>query len=115
MYFQLFVGVMCLSLFSYALLCVLSSFAIILEKKRKLVALLLLSYRCIVTINVLWLFLIVPWVGLRCVILVFPDHTHLRLEENPSSYRLAAKVLLTCGASFRSNPSFYRLHVAAKD
>ena len=50
------------------------SFAIIL-KKRKLVALLLLFYRCIVTINVLWLFLTVLWVGLQCVILVFPDHT----------------------------------------
>ena len=31
--------------------------------KRKLVALLLLSYRCGVTINVLWLFLTVPWMG----------------------------------------------------
>ena len=30
--------------------CVHSSFAIILKRKRKLVALLLLSYRCIVTI-----------------------------------------------------------------
>ena len=50
----------------HALLCVHSSFAIIL--KRKLVALLLLSYRCIVTINVLRLFLTVPWVGLQCVI-----------------------------------------------
>ena len=59
------------------LLCVNSSFAIILKRKRKLVALLLLSYRCIVTINVMWLFLTVPWVGLQCVILVFPDHTHL--------------------------------------
>ena len=49
-----------MSLFSYALLCVHSSFAIILKRKRKLVALLLLSYRCIVTINVLWLFLTVP-------------------------------------------------------
>ena len=39
MYFPLFVGVLCLSLFYYALLCVHSSFAIIL--KRKLVALLL--------------------------------------------------------------------------
>ena len=29
------------------------SFAIILKRKRKLVALLLLSYRCIVTINVM--------------------------------------------------------------
>ena len=58
--------------------CVHSSFAIILKRKRKLVALLLLSYRCIVTTNVLWLFLItVPWVGLQCVIVVFLDHTHL--------------------------------------
>ena len=37
---------------------------------------LLLSYRCIVTINVLWLFLTVPRVGLQYVIVVFPDHTH---------------------------------------
>ena len=44
---------------------------------RKLVALLLLSYRCIVTINVLWLFLTVPWVNLHYVIVVFPDHSHL--------------------------------------
>ena len=42
-----------------------------------MVSSLLLSYRCIVTINVLWLFLMVPWVGLQCVIVVFPDHTHL--------------------------------------
>ena len=74
---SLFVGVLCLSLFCYALLCVYSSFAIILNRTRKLFALLLLSYRCIVTINVLWLFLTVLWVGLQCVIVVFPDHTHL--------------------------------------
>ena len=54
-----------------------SSFAIILKKKRKLVALLLLSYRGFVTIDVLWLFLTAPWVGLQCVIVAFPDHTHL--------------------------------------
>ena len=41
MYFRLFVGVLCLSLFCYALLCVHYSFAIILKWKRKLVALLL--------------------------------------------------------------------------
>ena len=64
-------------MFCYAWLCVHSSVAIILKRKRKLVALLLLSYRCIVTTNVLWLFLTVPWVGLQCVIVVFPDHTHL--------------------------------------
>ena len=45
MYFPLFVGVPCLSLFCYALLCVHSSFAIILKRKKKLVTLLLLSYR----------------------------------------------------------------------
>ena len=39
--------------------------------------LLLLSYRFIVTINVLWLLFTVPWVGLQYVIVVFPDHTHL--------------------------------------
>ena len=77
MYFPLFVGVLSLSLFCHALLCVNSSFAIILKRKRELVALLLLSYRYIVTINVLWLFLTVPWLGLQCVIVVFPDHTHL--------------------------------------
>ena len=54
-----------------------SSFAIILKRKRKLVALLLLSFRCIVTINVLWRFLTVPWVGLQCVLEVFSGYTHL--------------------------------------
>ena len=77
MYFPLFVGVLCLSLFRNALLCVHFSFALILKRKRKLVDLVLLSYRCIVTINVLWLFLRVPWVVQQCVIVVFPDHTHL--------------------------------------
>ena len=68
MCFPLFVGVLCLSLFKYALLCVLSSFVINLKRKRELVALLLLSHRCLDTVNVLWLFLTVPWVGLRFVI-----------------------------------------------
>ena len=44
-------GVLCLSLFWYALLCVLSSFTIILKRKRELVALLILSYGCLVTVN----------------------------------------------------------------
>ena len=66
MYFPLFVGVLSLSLFCYALLCVHSSFAIILKRKRKLVAVLLLSYRCSTTINVMWLFLTLSWVGLHC-------------------------------------------------
>ena len=30
---------------------------------------------------VLWPFLTVPWVDLQCVIVLFPDHTHLRFER----------------------------------
>ena len=73
-------------LFCYALLCPHSSFVIILKRKRKLVASLLLSNRCNVTVNVLCLFLTVQWVGLLCVIMVFPDHTHLLSESNIFSY-----------------------------
>ena len=62
-------------MFCYALLCVHSSFAIILIGKRELVALLSLSSWCLM-IDV-WLFLVVPWVGLQFVIVMFPDHTHL--------------------------------------
>ena len=53
--------------------------SILVSRKRKLVALLLLSYRCIVTINALWLFLPVPLVGLQFVIVLFPEHAHLLL------------------------------------
>ena len=70
-------GVLCLSLFCYALLCVHSSFEIILKRKRKLLALLVLSYRSIVAVNELWLFLTMPCVVLWCVVMVFPGHTNL--------------------------------------
>ena len=63
-------------------LCVHFSCAINLKRKRNLIALLLLSYRCVVTITVLSLFLTVPWVGMQCVIVVFPDHTHLLFVNN---------------------------------
>ena len=62
MYLPLFVGVLCLSLVWYALLIVRSSFAIILTSMRELVALLVLSFGCLVTVSVLWLFIMVPWV-----------------------------------------------------
>ena len=54
----------------------LSRFAIILMGRRKLVALLVLSSWCLETVIVLWLFLTVSLVGLRCVMVVYPDHTH---------------------------------------
>ena len=57
------------------LLYVHSSFAIILMGKRKLVALLSLSFCCF--LMVVWLFLVVSWVCLLSVIVVFPDHTNL--------------------------------------
>ena len=37
----------------------------------------LLCFDCLVTVNLLWILLTVPWVGLQCVIVFFPDHTHL--------------------------------------
>ena len=51
----------------FVLLCIMfpSSFVIILTRKRVLVALLLLSFECHVAVNVMWLFLTVPWVGLQ--------------------------------------------------
>ena len=71
----------CCMFFFYSLLGVHPSFAVILTRKRELVALLLLSTWCLVTVSDLWLFLAVPWVGLQFVIVVLPDHTHLRLES----------------------------------
>ena len=54
----------------------------------------------VVTINVLWLFLTVPWVGLQYVVVVFPDHTHLLLDTDqdrknfsPDLPKLFAKVI----------------------
>ena len=65
------------SMFCCALLCVHSSFAIILMGKRELIALLSLSSWCLMI--VVWLFLAVPRVGLQFVIVVFSDNTHLLL------------------------------------
>ena len=62
-------------MFCCALLCVHSSIAIILVGKRELVALLDLSFWCLVMVE--RLFLAVPRGCVRFVIVVFPDHTHL--------------------------------------
>ena len=56
-------------MFCCMLLYAHSSFAIILIEKRELVALLGLSSWCLVSVQ--WLFLAVPWVCLRFVIVVF--------------------------------------------
>ena len=70
-------GLCVCSMFCCAVLCVLSSFTIILMGTRELVAFLCLSSWCLsVAVIVLSLFLTVLWVGLQCVIVKFPDHTH---------------------------------------
>ena len=51
-------------LFSFAVLCVISSFAIISLGKRELLNLLSLCFEYHVAVTVPWLFLTVPWVGL---------------------------------------------------
>ena len=76
LFLPLFVGVLCFVLaLVFSNLC--PSFAILLMGQRELIDLLLLSSWCLVTVSILWLFLTVPWVGLQCVIVVFPDLTHL--------------------------------------
>ena len=57
--------------FLWVVLGSLSSLAIILLRKRELVALLY-----VVAVCALCLFLLVLWVGLQLVIVVFPGHTH---------------------------------------
>ena len=68
-------GVCNCSMFCFTLLYVHSSITIILMGKRELVALLNLSFWCLVMVE--RLFLAVPWGCLWFVIVVFPDHTHL--------------------------------------
>ena len=41
-----------------------------------------LSYGCLVTVNVLWLFLTVTWIGMQWVIVVFPDQTYFLFDQS---------------------------------
>ena len=68
-------GVCNCSMFCCSLLYVHSSIAIILMGKRELIALLNMSFCCLVMVE--RLFLAVPRDCLQFVIVVFPDHTHL--------------------------------------
>ena len=68
--------------------CVHSSFAITLKRKGKLVALLIVLQMYDIPIDVLLLFLTVPLVGLQCVIVVFPDHTHVLFKYQHISCKI---------------------------
>ena len=37
------------------------------------------------TVSVLWRLLVVPWVGLQCVLMVFHYHTHLHFKDDLNS------------------------------
>ena len=87
-------GVCNYSMFCCTLLYVHSSFEIILMGKKELAALLSLSSWCLVV--VVWLFLAVPWICLRFVIVVFPDHTHLLFLKHYIA-------LIVCRARFDQN------------
>ena len=76
------------SIFVFVLLCItLCSFLFCnhLEETEKAVCFAYISYRCIAIINVLWLFLTAPWLGLQYVVVVFPDNTHLLLKQAQQS------------------------------
>ena len=80
-----------------SLLYGLSSFVIILTRCRELVALLLLSFGCLVTVNALYPFMALPRVGLQFVIVVCLDHTHL----------LFYHILLYCRIKFKLTETPY--------
>ena len=63
----------CLSSGMHALFGVFSSFAIILKRKRELGCFAWMACYCKCST--------VPRVGLQCVIVVLPDHTHLLLDH----------------------------------
>ena len=83
-------GVCNCSMFCFMLLYVCSSIAIILMGKREFVALLNLSFWCLVVVG--RLFLAVPRGCLQFVIVVFPDHTHLLFLNFRNNFQTLAHV-----------------------
>ena len=77
--FPLFVGFCVWAICCYSILSALSSFAIILQRKRELVVLLYLSSRYFVTVTIMCIFLMVRCVGLQCNC-VFPGLAHLPIH-----------------------------------
>ena len=61
-----------------------------------MVALLVLPFGCFVAICVLCLFHTVPCVGLQCVIVVFPCHTHWLFVSMMASLGLRSAFFVIC-------------------
>ena len=68
-------GLSVCSLICYSVLCVQLVLQLSCGEERA--GRLLYLPSCLVTVSVLWLFLVVRCIGLRYVIVVFPDHTNL--------------------------------------
>ena len=51
----------------------------------------------LVTKNVLWLFLTMQWVGLQCVVVVFPDHIHLLFKQAFTLERILLTIIQLTG------------------
>ena len=83
------VGVLCFVHVCGLAFLVLSSVAFRLQKKSKLFNLPLLF----LTVSVMGLFLVVPWVGLRYVTMTFPGHTHLHFKIHLVSIRRRRAIL----------------------
>ena len=59
-------------------------------------------------VSVFWLFLTVLWVGLLCVIMVFPDYAHLPFFRGISFYKPIKGHLMK--ANFVSDNCFAIMH-----
>ena len=75
-------------MFCFAVAFGLSSFAIISLGKRELGALVCSEFR---VTSILWIFLVVPWVGLSYEVVTFPGHTLL-----PFDFPVASKAKYFC-------------------
>ena len=53
---------------------------------------------CIPVASVLWIFLVVPWVGLSYVVVAFPGHTHLHV-----CFPVASQAKYFCELAIRFN------------
>ena len=58
-----------------------------LDEEERAGCFVLIVFLVIITVNIMWLFLTMPWVGLQCVILAFPDHTHFLSHNQVNGLR----------------------------
>ena len=100
-------------MFCCTLLYVHFSIAIILMGKRELIALLNLSFWCLVMVE--RLFLAVPRGCLQFVIVVFPDHTHLLFFTNPFSSSFEGNELYFLSFGVPAKPGIAKELIEADD